>query len=117
MQEIQGIIVPILTPMNADESVNEAELRRQIDRLIGAGVSGIFPFGTNGEGYILSEQEKEQVLAVCVEQTAGRTRIRGYRLHLYQGYHPPVPAGQGTGGGRAVHHYPLLCRRLPGGTV
>lgn len=75
MQEIQGIIVPILTPMNADESVNEAELRRQIDRLIGAGVSGIFPFGTNGEGYILSEQEKEQVLAVCVEQTAGRVPV------------------------------------------
>lgn len=75
MQEIQGIIVPILTPMNADESVNEAELRRQIDRLIGAGVSGIFPFGTNGEGYILSEQEKEQVLAVCVEQTAGHVPV------------------------------------------
>lgn len=75
MQEIQGIIVPILTPMNADESVNEAELRRQIDRLIDAGVSGIFPFGTNGEGYILSEQEKEQVLAVCVEQTAGRVPV------------------------------------------
>lgn len=75
MQEIQGIIVPILTPMNADESVNEAELRRQIDRLIGAGVSGIFPFGTNGEGYILSEQEKEQVLAVCVEQIAGRVPV------------------------------------------
>ena len=75
MQEIQGIIVPILTPMNPDESVNEAELRRQIDRLIGAGVSGIFPFGTNGEGYILSEQEKEQVLTVCVEQTAGRVPV------------------------------------------
>lgn len=75
MREIQGIIVPILTPMNEDESINEVELRRQIDRLIGAGVSGIFPFGTNGEGYILSEEEKERVLAVCVEQTAGRVPV------------------------------------------
>ena len=48
--ELKGIITPILTPMNADESVNLDELRRQIDRLIEGGVHGIFPFGTNGEG-------------------------------------------------------------------
>lgn len=71
MQDIHGIIVPILTPMHEDESVNEEELRRQIDRLIDAGVHGIFPFGTNGEGYILSDREKEQVLAVCIDQVKG----------------------------------------------
>ncbi|MEG0901910.1 MAG: dihydrodipicolinate synthase family protein, partial [Clostridia bacterium] len=32
MKEIKGIIVPILTPMAEDESLNEAELLRQIDR-------------------------------------------------------------------------------------
>ena len=48
--ELKGIITPILTPMNADESINTDELRTQIDRLIDGGVHGIFPFGTNGEG-------------------------------------------------------------------
>lgn len=75
MQDIHGIIVPILTPMHDDESVNEEELRRQIDRLIDAGVHGIFPFGTNGEGYILSDREKEQVLAVCIDQVKGRVPV------------------------------------------
>ncbi len=75
MKDIKGIIVPILTPMHEDESVNEQELRNQIDRLIDAGVHGIFPFGTNGEGYILSEQEKEQVLAVCIDQVKGRVPV------------------------------------------
>ena len=56
--ELKGIITPILTPMNADESINTDELRTQIDRLIDGGVHGIFPFGTNGEGYILNEKEK-----------------------------------------------------------
>ena len=32
--ELKGIITPILTPMNADESINTDELRTQIDRLI-----------------------------------------------------------------------------------
>lgn len=75
MQDIHGIIVPILTPMHDDESINEEELRRQIDRLIDAGVHGIFPFGTNGEGYILSDREKEQVLAVCIDQVKGRVPV------------------------------------------
>lgn len=75
MKDIKGIIVPILTPMREDESVNEQELRNQIERLIDAGVHGIFPFGTNGEGYILSEQEKEQVLAVCIDQVKGRVPV------------------------------------------
>ena len=75
MKDIKGIIVPILTPMHGDESVNEQELRNQIDRLIAAGVHGIFPFGTNGEGYILSEAEKEQVLAVCIDQVKGRVPV------------------------------------------
>ena len=75
MKEMKGIIVPILTPMNEDESLNLPELRNQIERLIAAGVHGIFPYGTNGEGYILSEQEKEQVLEVCVDQVKGRVPV------------------------------------------
>ena len=67
MKEIKGIIVPIVTPMNADESVNLEQLRIQIDRMIEAGVQGIFCFGTNGEGYILTDEEKVTVLTATVE--------------------------------------------------
>lgn len=74
-ESIHGIIVPILTPMNEDESINEASLRQQIDRMIENGVHGIFPFGTNGEGFLLSEGEKEAVLAICIDQIAGRVPV------------------------------------------
>ena len=46
--EIKGIICPILTPMKADESLDLNGLRKEIDRLIDAGIYGIFCFGTNG---------------------------------------------------------------------
>jgi len=75
MVEIKGIIPPIITPMNEDESVNEQELRNQVNRQIKAGVHGLFPFGTNGEGYILSEEEKELVLNVVIEETRGRVPV------------------------------------------
>ena len=72
---VQGIITPILTPMYEDESINFEELRNQVERLIGAGVSGLFCFGTNGESYILSEEEKYAVLEAVIHQTAGRVPI------------------------------------------
>lgn len=75
MSVLRGIIPPVITPMNEDESVNEPELRRQVNRLIEAGVHGLFPFGTNGESYILSEKEKEQILSVVVDENRGRVPV------------------------------------------
>ena len=73
--ELRGIIPPIVTPMNEDESINEQELRNQVNRQIEAGAHGIFPFGTNGEAYILSEEEKERVLAIVIEETNKRVPV------------------------------------------
>lgn len=75
MKEIKGIIVPILTPMHEDETVNYEELVNQIERLIAAGVHGIFVFGTNGEGYILDEEEKAEIIRVAVKTVNGRVPV------------------------------------------
>lgn len=73
--KIKGIIPPIITPMHADETVNEQELRRQVNRQLEAGVHGIFCFGTNGECYILSDAEKERILRIVVETVDGRVPV------------------------------------------
>lgn len=73
--ELKGIIPPILTPMNDDESINIPELRNQVDRMIKGGVHALFPFGTNGEGYILTAKEKQLILETVIEQCNGRVPI------------------------------------------
>ena len=74
--ELKGIIVPIVTPMYPEtEDVNIPELRNQIERQIDGGVHGIFTFGTNGEGYILSMKEKEEVLEAAIDQVKGRVPV------------------------------------------
>lgn len=75
MAVLKGIIPPIITPMNEDESINEQELRNQVNRLIQAGIHGLFPFGTNGESYILNEKEKEQILSIVVQENRGRVPV------------------------------------------
>ena len=72
---IKGIIVPIITPMHPDGTVNTEELRHQTERMIAAGVHGIFAFGTNGEGYILSAEEKREALRAVISQSAGRVPV------------------------------------------
>ena len=46
---LHGVIVPILTPLNADETVDTASLRRLVNYLFEGGVHGIWAAGTTGE--------------------------------------------------------------------
>ena len=75
MLKPQGIITPIITPMNADESVNLPELRVQINRQIHCGVEGLFCLGTNGEVYALSLEEKLEIMKTLVEEVNGRVPV------------------------------------------
>ena len=75
MVEIKGIIPPILTPLDDEEEINEAELRHQVNRMIDAGVSGVFALGTNGEAYALSHKEKLQILRIVVDEVKGRVPV------------------------------------------
>ena len=74
-QELSGIIVPILTPLDAQENVDEARLRRQVDFVIEGGVNGILLFGSNGEFYMVEEDEMERGLKIMVAQAAGRVPV------------------------------------------
>jgi 4-hydroxy-tetrahydrodipicolinate synthase len=78
MFEIRGIITALVTPMYDDERINEEELRNQVNRQIEAGVHGLFVLGTNGESYILSEQEKLKIVEAAADENCGR-------LPLYAG--------------------------------
>lgn len=60
MARFSGIITPIVTPFNRDETqtINFDAAAQLIDKLIDAGVSGIFPLGSNGEFHVLTHEEK-----------------------------------------------------------
>ena len=72
---IKGIIVPLVTPMHEDGSVNLSAIPSLVEMMISSGIDGIFAFGTNGEGYILSFEEKEEVLAAVIKAVNGRVPV------------------------------------------
>jgi len=71
----KGIVPALITPMTSAEEVDEAGLRTLVDRLIEAGVHGLFVLGTNGEFIGLSEAEKLRIAAIAVDQARGRVPV------------------------------------------
>src|SRR5580698_88355 len=61
--QLHGIIVPAVTPMTASEDVDLIRLRATLDRLLAAGVHGLFVLGTTGEFFALDPAEKQAVIA------------------------------------------------------
>lgn len=72
---IKGVVVPIITPIDENELIDEAALRSQVDYVIDGGLSGILAFGSNGEFYVIEEEEMERGLKIMVDQAAGRVPV------------------------------------------
>lgn len=72
-----GIIPAMITPLTADDNVNEAALRRLTNHLIDGGSHGLFAVGSQGEFWALSADEKRQVWEIVVDETNGRVPVYG----------------------------------------
>lgn len=72
---VKGIIAAMVTSMHDDESLNMEEIKNQVNRQIAAGVDGVFCLGTNGEAYILSEDEKLRIIETVVKAADGRVPV------------------------------------------
>ncbi len=74
--KIEGIVPPMATPFKADESVDEASLRAEVEYLISsAGAHGVAVGGSTGEGHTLSTDELRCVVGSAVDVAAGRRPV------------------------------------------
>jgi 4-hydroxy-tetrahydrodipicolinate synthase len=71
----QGIIPAMVTPFHPDESLNRDALRQLTRHLIDGGAHGLFPTGSQGEFYALDSEERAEVWAIVLEETAGRVPV------------------------------------------
>ncbi len=70
----EGVYTAIVTPF-AGGAIDEAALRRIVREQIEAGVDGVVPCGSTGESATLDHSEHERVIAITVEEAAGRVRV------------------------------------------
>ncbi|WP_312829237.1 dihydrodipicolinate synthase family protein [Pantoea anthophila] len=73
-KKICGVLTAIVTPFDRDGAFDPVRQREQVRRQLRAG-NGIFCGGTNGEFFVLNEQEKLAVTATCVDEVSGRAAV------------------------------------------
>ena len=72
---IEGIIAPMVTPLDGRDSLDCAGLERLVEHLIAGGVSGLFILGTTGEGPALSYRLRRELMERTCAQVAGRVPV------------------------------------------
>ena len=80
-----GIIPPIITPFNADGSVNYESLAQMSKFLLDSGVHGLFSFGTTGEFYAVDDGEFVKALETVRDAAKGRKDRYGEPVQLLAG--------------------------------
>ncbi|MBO8161460.1 MAG: dihydrodipicolinate synthase family protein [Thermosipho sp. (in: Bacteria)] len=76
MENLEGIIVATLTPMNSDGSeIDLSPIKDYVDFLYTRGVHGIFVNGTTGEGMLLDLNEKKKLLYEFKKHADGKLKV------------------------------------------
>jgi len=71
-RNVTGVIVPIITPVDENEHVDEKAFRMVIRRCLDAGVDGIFAGGSSGMGPLLLDSQWQRAMEVARDEVDDR---------------------------------------------
>lgn len=129
---LQGLLAFPLTPFTPENRINAPLLRRQVERLLGAGAIAVCPACGTGEFFSLGPDEYRQVIDATVQQVAGQVPVVagvGYGPALARAYvavaeqagadgllvFPPSPPHAGAAG--LEDHYRTVARSTRLGVI
>lgn len=75
LSKITGVLPALVTPFDENEIFDEGRMRTIVDFLIGRGVNGLYVTGSTGEAFMMSPEERKQVLEVVVDEVKGRVPV------------------------------------------
>lgn len=71
-EKYKGIIVPMVTPLMDERTLDERGLKNLIEHIISGGVHGLFLLGSTGEGPSLSHEIRRALVEKTIEQVNQR---------------------------------------------
>lgn len=74
-KKFRGLIVPVVTPITAENELDEPALRRIAEHVIAGGAQGIFVLGSTGEGPSVPRDLRARVVRLAIEYAAGRVQV------------------------------------------
>lgn len=83
LKPLEGIIVPLVTPLANNDQIDVKSLEKLIEHVIEGGVHGIFVLGTSGEAQSISMRLREEMI-----RETSRILETGYHYWLEFLIHP-----------------------------
>ncbi len=72
---LSGVVPPVVVPDTSDGELDVASFERSINRMIGAGVNGLFFLGSSGEVVFSTDARRDQIVREAVRIVAGRVPV------------------------------------------
>ena len=88
MSTLRGALTAMITPMNADGSVDYDGFKKNIQFQLEKGIDGLVPLGTTGETPTLAEDEEEKMIKIVLDAVRAWEKQTGKKI--------PVVVGAGS---------------------
>ncbi len=75
LSRLDGVIVPLLTPLTEERKVDERSVRALVRHVLEGGVDAVFVMGTTGEFQYLDHREQLRCTAAVLDEVAGAVPV------------------------------------------
>ncbi|MCK4925847.1 dihydrodipicolinate synthase family protein [Candidatus Aerophobetes bacterium] len=75
MEKLEGVIVPIVSPLKEDESIDEEGVEQLVNYSIDNGVTAILVLGTTGEFPVLTSANRRRIIELTLNKVNGRVPV------------------------------------------
>jgi len=75
IKDFVGVIPAMMTIFDKNEEIDEKATRDFVNFLIKKGVDGLYLTGSTGEGFLMTGEERKQVVEIVVSEVAGRIPV------------------------------------------
>lgn len=72
---MKGVVPAMVASFNEDETLNESAVRQTVRFLVDQGVNGLYLTGSTGEMLLMTEQERNRLIELVVDENAGRVPV------------------------------------------
>ena len=104
--KFHGVFPALLTPFCADGSVNYKMLRELVRFNLDKGVSGFYVCGSTGEAFLLSQDERKNILETVLEEAGGKAAVIAHVGQIGEGFALDLAKHAKSAGADAISSVP-----------
>lgn len=75
VDKLRGVVPPVVTPLTMDRQLDSESLVASVERMIAAGVDGLFFLGSSGEVAFSTDPRRREIVECAMEAVRGRVPV------------------------------------------